>query len=149
MKFTKIVLCLLAFALVTTSLFALDAQSSYEVSFTYTALGKKGTGSSGEGVKPEVIIKMTDNTHADITIPRFSFSESKTIEKFVINAVNVTTDKNGTPVFELKSFETTDGKTKVKGSDLKGTVKDGKLELYVEFKVSGMPFKLKVTYTSK
>lgn len=149
MKFSKILVCLLAFLLVGSALFALENQSKYEVSFTYTALTKKGTGSSGEGVTPEIIIKMKDETHADITIPRFAFTESKTIEKFTISDVNVSKDKDGNTTFALKSFESTDGKSKVKGSDLRATIRNGKLELYVEFKVSGMPFKLKVTYTSK
>lgn len=125
----------------------LSPQEEYPVNFNYSMTVKSGQGNSGAGNIPLVKINSTSAKLADITLPPFVFSEKMTINSFTIKNVQVE-EKNDRIYFKLDSFSTDDGKYKIKGYKVEGTIYKGQLELKVIYKAGKMPFKLTVDYYS-
>ncbi|MCR4735429.1 MAG: calycin-like domain-containing protein [Treponema sp.] len=123
--------------------FSQPAFGNYAVTFSYSMMVKSGEGSSGKGITP--LVSLSENK---VTLPPFVFSEKMTINSFDIEGVEIM-ESDGKTTLTCKSFSSYDGKYQIKGSDLKGTIENGKLTLKVTYKAGKMPFKLTVKYESQ
>ena len=126
-----------------------DSAKEYPVEFTYSMTVKSGKGSTGTDSVPLVAIEEKSDGTADITIPRFFFSEERCIESYVIKGASIKEGGDGSKGYSIKNYSVKSGDKDITVYSLDGTVdKDGNLLMTLVFKAGKMPFKVTAKYSS-